>query len=122
MEPLGYDLVFVVDSTLSMGKYFHPTMEVLETFVKHVKQSTEAEVLIPLRVGLLFYRDRKGKNNCDMGYVTQWAQHLTPNVDKVIGALKDAEVTLCNSMNVEEAVWEGINRAIIDTEWQKNYF
>lgn len=122
MEPLGYDLVFVVDSTLSMGKYFHPTMEVLETFVKHVKQSTEAEVLIPLRVGLLFYRDRKGKNNCDLGYVTQWAQHLTPKVDKVLGALNDAQVTLCNSINVEEAVWEGINRAIIDTEWQKNHF
>jgi len=122
MDPLGYDLVFVVDSTLSMGKYFHPTMEVLETFVKHVKQSTEAEVIIPLRVGLLFYRDRKGKNNCDLGYVTQWAQHLTPNVDKVTGALNHAQVTLCNSMNVEEAVWEGINRAIIDSEWQKNHF
>jgi hypothetical protein len=122
LGPLGYDLVLVVDSTLSMGKYFRPTMEVLETFVEHVRQSTEAEVFIPLRVGLLFYRDRKGKNNCDLGYVTQWAQHLTPEVDKVIGALNHADVTLCNSMNVQEAVWEGLNRAIIDTDWQKNHF
>ncbi|RKZ43330.1 MAG: hypothetical protein DRR16_26730 [Candidatus Parabeggiatoa sp. nov. 3] len=120
--PLGYDLVLVVDSTLSMGKYFRPTMEVLETFVEQVKQSTEAEVIIPLRVGLLFYRDRKGKNNCDLGYVTQWEQPLTPQVDLVIDALNDAQGTLCNSVNTQEAVWEGLNRAIIDTEWQKNHF
>jgi len=121
--PLGYDLVLVVDSSLSMGKYFRPTMQVLETFVKHVRQSTEAEVLIPLRIGLLFYRDRKSKKkNCDLGYVTQWAQHLTSDVNQVIEVLNHAQSTWCNSINVEEAVWDGLNRAIVDTAWKRNHF
>ncbi|MCK5522303.1 MAG: VWA domain-containing protein [Thiomargarita sp.] len=117
--PLGYDLILVVDSSLSMGKYFRPTMEVLQTFVKLMKESTQAEVVIPLRIGLLFYRDRKG-NDCDLGYVTQWAQHLTSDVQKVIQALNHAKATDCNSLNNQEAVWDGINRAIVDTVWHKN--
>ncbi|MDM8564008.1 vWA domain-containing protein, partial [Candidatus Marithioploca araucensis] len=117
--PLGYDLILVVDSSMSMGKYFRPTMEVLQTFVKLIRESTQTEVVIPLRIGLLFYRDRKGKN-CDLDYVTQWAQHLTSDVQKVIQALNQTKATECSSLNNQEAVWDGINRAIVDTVWHKN--
>jgi hypothetical protein len=89
-----------------MRKYFSATMQVLQTFVKHVQNSTIGEVTIPLRISLLFYRDRHGKNDCRLEYVTKWAQELTHDVDKVIQALDHAKFTLCNSQNVNEAVWE----------------
>ncbi len=117
----GYDLVLVVDSTLSMRRYLPSTLEALEIFVRHVQSSMINKTAIPLRIGLLFFRDRQGIN-CELEYVTHWAQPLTEEVDKVIEALNQAKVTHCNSHNVNEAVWDGINRAIVDTEWNKDHF
>jgi hypothetical protein len=128
---LGYDLVFVVDSTLSMGKYFAPTMQVLQTFVRYVRNSMKGEISKPLNVGLLFYRDRKKNNDCDIGYTTYWAEPprlgtkprpLTSDVNKVIQALNNAQVTHCDSEDDPEAVLDGLHRAILDTKWNSNHY
>ena len=119
---LGYDLVLVVDSTLSMEKYFLPTLQVLQAFIQVIQGDMETEVATPFNIGLLFYRDRKQWYDCSMEYLTQWAQPLTPNTEKVMEALDSATTTTCDSEDVPEAVFDGIYRAIVDTPWKKGHF
>lgn len=119
---LGYDLILVVDSTRSMRTYFEPTMRVLQSFLKIIQNSMQGEITIPLHIGLIFYRDRKQQQDCDIEYLTQWAQPLTPNTSTVLQALKDAKVTLCDTEDEPEAVFDGIHRAIVDTQWNNNHY
>jgi len=119
---LGYDLVLVVDSTLSMEKYFSPTLQVIQAFIQVIQGDMETEVATPFNIGLLFYRDRKQWYDCGMGYLTQWAQPLTSDTEKVMDALDIATTTECDSEDVPEAVFDGIYRAIVDTPWKKGHF
>ena len=119
---LGYDLVLVVDSTLSMEKYFSPTLQVIQAFIQVIQGDMETEVATPFNIGLLFYRDRKQWYDCGMGYLTQWAQPLTSETEKVMDALDSATTTTCDSEDVPEAVFDGIYRAIVDTPWKKGHF
>jgi hypothetical protein len=119
---LGYDLVLVVDSTLSMEKYFSPTLQVIQAFIQVIQGEMETEVATPFNIGLLFYRDRKQWYDCGMGYLTQWAQPLTSETGKVMDALDIATTTACDSEDVPEAVFDGVYRAIVDTPWKKSHF
>jgi len=119
---LGYDLVLVVDSTLSMATYFPPTMRVLQSFIQIVQDTMQGEVAKPLNIGLLFYRDRNLLQKCDIGYLTQWAEPLTDETEKVLQALDTAESTHCDSEDIPEAVFDGVYRAIIDTSWNNSHF
>ncbi|HID98716.1 MAG TPA: hypothetical protein EYP59_00275 [Thiotrichaceae bacterium] len=118
----GYDLVLVVDSTFSMGNYFQPTLRVLQSFLKVIQDLMQTEVAIPLNIGLLFYRDRQFWYLCDIEYLTHWAQPLTPNLEKVFSALDKAKATECDSEDFPEAVFDGLYRAISDTQWHDAYF
>jgi hypothetical protein len=120
---MGYDIVFVIDSTKSMGKYFIPTTEVLQSFIKHVqKHARVGKEKIPLRMGLLFYRDRLlDKENCAIEFITRWGKHLTSHIEGVIRALKGAEETNCDSEEEAEAVLDALNR-VLDVQWQDNSF
>lgn len=113
--PTGYDLVFVIDTTRSMGIYFQPIVNVLQSFLKTIPNRT-------INIGVLFYRDRKFNDDCDIGYITNWAQNLTTNSNKVIQVLNNAEATWCDSEDEAEAVFDAVHRAIIDTQWNKNHF
>ncbi len=120
---VGYDLVLVVDSTASMGKYFRPTTEALGDFVADVKANIPRdEIVPPLRIGLLFYRDRKSQENCDLEYVTKWEVHLTEKTGDVIKALRTSQEAGCLSDEPEEAVLDGLKRALEDTQWTDRHF
>jgi serine/threonine protein kinase len=123
LDITGYDVVFAVDSTQGMDDYFIPIAEVLQRVIKHISESEgDDDIRRYLRIGLLFYRDRLIDNRCDIGYLTKWAQSLTDNINRVIHALKSAQVTGCSSEEPEEAVLEGLNRILIDTQWRDNAF
>jgi hypothetical protein len=122
---LGYDIVFAVDSTGSMGEYFIPTTEVLQSFIKHIKEATkDDELKMPLLIGLLFYKDRLSHRICDDPFpIAEWKQELTEDIDSVIEALKSsAAKESCSSEDVPEAVLDGLNRVLVDTKWQDNHF
>ncbi len=121
---LGYDIVFAVDSTGSMGEYFIPTTEVLQSFIKHIEEVTkDGELNLPRRIGLLFYKDRLSFARCRHPFpITEWKQELTEDIDKVIEALKLAEEETCTSEDPPEAVLDGLNRVLVDTKWQDNHF
>jgi len=124
---LGYDIVFAVDSTNSMGKYFKPTTEVIQTFIQHTKRLVQGGEIknMPLRIGVLFYRDRlvndKKGHNC-LVYLTKWGKQLTDKIDSVIKALAGEKEANCSSEDVPEVVLDGINRVLNDTQWQDNHF
>lgn len=129
IKSLGYDVVFAIDSTGSMSKYFTPTVETLQEFIKKTVHEFSGEesqkINTPLRMGVLFYRDRSDAEsskdpNCINSYVTQWRQELTEQIDSVINALKN-ENEGCGG-DVPEAVLDALNRVITDTKWQDNSF
>jgi hypothetical protein len=121
---MGYDIVFVIDSTKSMGKYFIPTTEVLQSFIKHLqKHARVGNDKIPLRMGLLFYRDRLVEpENCNIGFLSKWGKHLTSDIDGVIRVLKEAEETDCDSEEEAEAVLDALDRIFGDVQWRDNSF
>lgn len=123
---MGYDIVFAVDSTQSMGKYFVPTMKVLQSFAKHIQGLVQSgEVKMPLRIGLLFYRDRLLKPEVcksEHYYLTKWENKLTENIQSVIQALEKAKEATCSSEDYPEAVLDGLHRILQETQWRDNYF
>lgn len=120
---LGYDLILAVDSTHSMQAWFKPTTEVLRSFVSSIRsQLGTGEVRSALNVGLLFYRDRKITQDCDIGYLTEWAADLSGDIDRVLHALETAQETRCGSDEIAEAVFDGLSRAVQDPPWNDGYF
>lgn len=129
-KTLGYDIVFVIDSTANMSQYFNPTAEAVQEFVKEkFSEFTASEggqkVKTPLRLGVLFYRDRPDSEaakdpSCEGSYVTQWRQELTEQIDSIVNALKN-ETEGCGG-DEPEAILDALNRVIIDTKWQDNSF
>lgn len=120
---LGYDLILVVDATASMEQWFRPTTQALRTFIRTVKsQMGGGELQTPFNVGLLFYRDRKAMPDCDIGFLTHWAVDLTEDIDSVARALEGAREATCGSDEIEEAVYDGLNRAVQDPRWHDGNF
>jgi hypothetical protein len=120
---LGYDLVLVVDATRSMEQWFRPTNGALRNFIRTLKsQIGNGEVATPFNVGLLFYRDRKATQDCDIGYLTHWAVDLTADVEAVASALEKAQEAKCGSDEIAEAVYDALNRAIQDPQWKDGHF
>ncbi len=119
----GYDLVLVVDATASMEQWFQPTTRALQRFIQWAKQqSGGGELQKPFRVGLLFYRDRKIIDDCDIGFLTHWAVDLTDDINSVTNALLSARQTDCGSDEEPEAVYDGLNRALLDPAWEDGHF
>lgn len=121
---MGYDIVFLIDSTKSMGKYFTPTTEVLQSFIKHVqKHARVGNGKISFRMGLLFYRDRLlDKGDCNIEYLNRWGKHLMSDINGVIRALKEAKEANCDSEEESEAVLEALDRIFGDVKWRDNSF
>jgi hypothetical protein len=121
---LGLDLVLVIDSTKSMKKYFKPTIDAIRNLFKHASPMlAQRETPIDLRVGLLFYRDRLNTANCDMEYLTKIRVNLaSENVEQVAQQLGKEETTHCESGEDEEAVLDGIARAVDDFRWKNEHF
>lgn len=119
----GYDLVLVVDATLSMQDWFKPTTRALQRFVQWAKQqSSGGELNKSFRTGLLFYRDRKLANDCNIGFLTRWEMPLTDDINAITNKLLSAEETKCESDEVAEAVYDGLNRALLDPAWGDSHF
>lgn len=124
-KQLGYDIVFVVDSTASMGQFFAPTTEVIQTFIKHIKKLVQGGELqdMPLRIGVLFFRDRIGFNFlCGSYYISKWAQKLTTNTDLAIQKLVSEKEANCSSQGIPEAVLDGLDRVLNEAKWADNHF
>jgi hypothetical protein len=124
-QSIGYDVVFAIDATASMGQWFVPTTEVIQTFIKNIQSSAgNDEIKTALRMGVLFYRDRlRGRNEpgC-LEYLHKWGKELTNDINAVVQALQTEREATCSSEEEPESVLDGLNRVIVDTRWQDNVF
>jgi hypothetical protein len=124
----SFELVLAIDSTMSMKPYFRATLDAVSDFVSQVQADlNKGEVKEAIRIGLLFYQDRKIGTECQLDYITQWRVPLTAQsgaetVDDVKTALGAEQEASCGSDEAEEAVFDGINRAINDPAWQDGSF
>lgn len=124
----GYELIFAVDSTVSMAAWFRPTLEAIGDFVAKLKADLgSGEVKQALRIGLLFYQDRKVGTECSLDYITQWRVQLSDTngvetIDETIAALANEREAKCGSDESNEAVWDALNRAILDPKWKDGSF
>jgi hypothetical protein len=125
----GYDLVLVMDSTSGNGgPFFKATRDAIEDFVSQaVADVGQEEVRESIRIGLLFYQDRKIGTECTLDYLTQWRVQLSAtsgieSIDAVKAALAKEQEATCGSDEAEEAVFDGLIRALQDTDWKDGTF
>jgi len=122
-DTTGLDLVLVMDSTAGMQEWFRPTAEALDEFLKsHDRQIGHGDHQIPLRLGLLFFRDRKVVPNCDIGELFQWEVELTEDAAAVCHVLASAEAASCDSEEPAQPVYDALSRALQDPQWHDGYF
>lgn len=124
---IGYDLVLVIDSTASMGEYFEPTVTAVRDFVTFLQNESQGEISTALRIGLLFYQDRKSGTDCNLNYLTKWRVLIgdatgPESIDQAVEALSKEQATECSSDEPQEAVLDALNRALLDTKWNDNTF
>jgi hypothetical protein len=119
------EIVFVVDTTKSMSEALNSVKEAVSEFLATATITAKERVDAggSLRTGLLFYRDRKIGTECQLDYVVQWQVLLTENagfetVSQTLAKLNAAKATTCGSDEEEEAVFDALQRAILDPNWQ----
>jgi hypothetical protein len=118
--PLGYDLVLVMDTTTGMQPWLLEAADALASFVDSVQRGCSAS-RTPFRMGLLFYRDRKFGTDCDLEYLFRWEAELTTDVAAVTRALARAQEADCHSDEPAESVYDALNRAILDPDWEDGH-
>jgi hypothetical protein len=118
------DVVFVIDSTGSMSDFFRPTADAVSDFAKHLQvQFGDGEIKNKVRFGLLYYRDRKMNQDCDIEYLTKWPVHLeSGNFEKLATSLRGESRAPCGSDDVAEAVHDGLVRVIEESDWAPDSF
>jgi len=120
----GLEIVLVVDTTRSMGEWFTPIAKGVADFINKAGTNITAD---SLRVGLLFYQDRKIGDECQLDYLATWRVQLTEQagaetIAKTLAALSRESEANCGSDEHEEAVYDALNRAILDPKWSDGSF
>lgn len=105
------DIMFVVDTTASMGDYISGAKEVVKAISDEVKQGSDTD--INSQFGIVGYRDRISKlPQKAIGYIYKTYTPLTGNYDGFKAALDSVDVSGTGSENTPEAVFDGLNEAI----------
>ena len=114
LKDLKVDIVWVVDTTVSMRPYIQKTLEVVESASRKIAESKEADV--SMRFGIWGYRDNV-KAIPKIGYTTKnYTPDLLP-VSKFVEVLKNVKVTPVDSVDYPEDMFSGVNDALNETAW-----
>ena len=103
------DLMFVLDATKSMGKYFRPVAEGINSFINDQSEKDKKR----FKIGFAVYRDHEDDSNsfeliCNIGS-NNFASKLIEYADKAYS----------NDYDYPEAVYEGIYNAVKSASWRK---
>lgn len=114
LQQLKVDVVFVMDTTVSMRPYIKSTLEVIKGVAQGI---TKDPMLVEsIYFGAWGYRDPVDKIK-GIGYTTyNYTPELEP-VDKFISTLSQVEVTKIDSVDYPEDVFSGIADALAETKW-----
>jgi len=108
------DLMFVLDATKSMGKYFKPVAEGINNFIDDLSDKDKKR----FKIGFAVYRDHKDGDNsfelvCDIGNYDN-SNHLKSKLTEY------ASRTYSKDYDYPEAVFEGIYRAVQKVSWRND--
>jgi len=108
------EIVFVMDATQSMSNYIENTSHVVSEIANRASGMRESGVYF----SLLAYRDHYMNDQSKFEYVTKRFSDLTPNVTQIEHLLNSELVaTEHSTQGVPEALFDAINEAIEDTNW-----
>lgn len=111
------DIVFVMDTTRSMGPFAEQTLKMIENFVKIV--GGDREVSEALRFGIWGYRDFPEL----MPGIEYNTYNYTPELQSVsefAATLRSVKETKIDSIDYEEDVFAGVRDAIQKTAWRQD--
>jgi len=116
LEELKIDLVWVIDTTRSMGPYIEATRAVMEKVSSQVAANPALKGKIAF--GVWGYRDPE--TIPEIGYNTKnFTPELQP-VESFLSIMKEVKETKTDSVDVEENVYAGMVDAIEKTAWRPN--
>lgn len=114
LKKLTVDVVWVMDTTVSMRPYIQKTLEVVRNVSEQI--SKDPEVAGAIRFGFWGYRDSVN-DIPGIGYTTMnYTSELKP-IDQFIPILADIKVTEIDSVDYPEDVFSGVDDAIRKTMW-----
>lgn len=117
LRKLKLDIVWVVDTTVSMRPYIDRTMEVVNRVSNQVVSRNALNASI--NFGIWGYRD-----NLDaipkIGYDTKNYTHQLLPIDQFSQVLEGVNVTQVDSVDYPEDMFSGVNDAIKDTQWRED--
>ncbi len=117
IKELSVDLVWVMDTTLSMANIINKTLEVTKQVSRQITKDPKLSAAV--RFGFWGFRDSV-QHIPKIGYTTK---NYTPNlqpVDQFVKTLAQVKTTFVDSGDYEEDVFSGIKDAIHETGWREN--
>lgn len=108
-------MVFVIDTTLSMGPYIDRTYAAVEAIYRDLEQ---AGALDRVAFGMVGYRDH-AEHNPAIGYVTKVYQDLSPDAppQAILKNLREVRPVDVSTDGWDEDAFAGLSVAINDLNW-----
>jgi serine/threonine-protein kinase PpkA len=108
-------VVFVIDTTMSMGPYIERTKEIIRRVIDRVRDTAVRD---NFRFGLVAYRDHMG-GNPQLEYVTRMvsAPDFAEASDALLGRLNQAADAKANNADFDEDALAGVKMALDDVNW-----
>ncbi|MBQ9536301.1 MAG: VWA domain-containing protein [Desulfovibrionaceae bacterium] len=116
LKDIKFDVVWVVDTTRSMGVYINKAREVMREISQEIAKSPELNAKVAF--GAWGYRDSAEIQGLE--YVTH---NFTPTllpVEQFLQAMEGITETTVDSRVFDEDVFSGVNDAIYKTQWRDN--
>ncbi|GJQ57798.1 MAG: VWA domain-containing protein [Candidatus Scalindua sp. AMX11] len=117
LRQLSADIVWVMDTTMSMQSHIAKTLEVVREVSTQITQ--DKRCVESIRFGIWGYRDSVD-NIPAIGYTTR---NYTPELQTIHSfknTLEGVKATTVDSVDYEEDMFSGINDAINKTKWTNN--
>lgn len=116
LEEMKFDLVWVVDTTRSMGPYIESVRNVMQNVSKQV--AADPSLNGKIAFGLWGYRD--SESIAGIEYDTRNFTPQLQNVDDFLKTMEGVEETKIDSVDMPEDMFAGVADAISKTAWREN--
>lgn len=111
-QTLKAGIVFVIDSTLSMGPYIERTRQAVRRIQRELSTGTDAD---HLKFGLIAFRDNL-QAAPDLGYVTQTFAPLA-KTDEFLSKVDAVKAAQASSQDFREDAFSGVKSAVDELDW-----
>jgi hypothetical protein len=109
-------LVFVIDTTLSMGPYIDRTRDAIREVIGRIRGTEVGE---RFRFGMVAYRDHTG-GDPRLGYVTRMISQpdLTEPPEAILARLPDVQEAQASNDGFDEDAIAGLDMALNEVKWE----